>query len=657
MKNLLIVFAFFTFLSVNAQKDLWSHKVSKKAYMTQFDDGKILLKDKQMISLLNNETGIVEWEKNVKTKGDPRFLDNLPIMYFQGDAYAVIDASSGKVIDESKTKTKILEINYYWNVGRIVLELEREKKLHVLNIDLNDLNNTYTCEIGKIKKALFGLTTRGTYNKPSASKDGSLIMVDKKMITLVTPNGKVNKRIDFDDKIKNVGFNHLSKTLYILEDESKLHFVDVNNGNINNTIKVKDDNFSLAVLDGGNTIGITQKKEALVLNGKDGNVVGNHKFKDKVNFAYLDKDSGKYIIISKKSIFEIDQKNGSIIKEKTNKIGFREIYKLFDKTFISGYKGTNEFNPETLSLVYSNTPSISHVSDYMVEGDYTVYSHYVAKKFALFVIDKKGKTVWDQSYTSNTYPSLDIINGDLLLITDSQFNYLSLKTGKTIRKSKLSIDASFAYAYDDQNEEMIMYSGKRLNFLKFSGGKIIKSKEKFKFKDFDYETQSPQISITNDRIILKGSNSIFVTDRKANLILKKHYPNNDETASLIKFATIAVTTAAIATGNGGKVISVYQGDKQVHKGSMVDGLNDAWGNAERLKRERQERQNNSSSIYPYVNTILKNKKNGIIFLDPSSGKENFSIMMNENNPNFVVDEVDGVLFYLNNTELKAIDIK
>ena len=49
MKNILIVAMLLATLGLHAQTEMWSKQVSKGAFMSQLDDGKIFLKDKTKI--------------------------------------------------------------------------------------------------------------------------------------------------------------------------------------------------------------------------------------------------------------------------------------------------------------------------------------------------------------------------------------------------------------------------------------------------------------------------------------------------------------------------------------------------------------------------------------------------------------------------------
>jgi len=538
MKNILFLALLCIAITANSQTELWTKEVSKGAYMSQLDDGKIFLKDKTKIYLVNNETGDIEWENKVATKADPQFFDDLPIMYFEGKSYAVIDATSGDVIDQSKVKTEILNISYYWDVGRVIVEMDRDKHLHVLNVDLNNLSKSWNTKIGQVQKSMFGLVSNSIENRPAIAKDGSLILVDKKFISIVGADGSVTKRIEYKKKLKNLGFNAEKNILYVLEDKKKLHFIDVSNGNTNATVELKEDDLKLNVLGDGSTIGIVQKKEMRILDGVSGSQLGSHEFKDKIKKAYVDEESGRLFALTKKMLSEIDHKSGEIKMDATFKKDFNEIYKVYDKTIISGHSGASPIDLSTLILDYQKPANIPPVHDYVEMGDYVGYTYQIADKFSLNVVDNKGKVIWDKSFSSFTAPSLDVIGNGLLMISGSEASFLDLKNGKSFWDDDVKVGPSFAYGIDEESDDMFMYSDKRLYRFKHSDGSLSKSPEKFKFKDFDYEMQRPQLIVLPDAIFMKGSNTVFVISKDGTLIHEKTYKRISNGATLMKLANV-----------------------------------------------------------------------------------------------------------------------
>lgn len=657
MKNLLFLALLCIAISAHSQTEIWTQEVPQDAFISQLDNGKIFLKDKTKISLVNNLNGEIEWENNVATKDDPMFLTDLPLMYFQGKSYAVIDATTGLVIDESKVKTLILNISYYWDIGRVILELDRDKNLHILNIDLNDLSKSWNTKIGPVQKTLFGLVSRESTNKPAVANDGSVVLVDKKFISIVSPEGSVKKRIEFKKNIKKSGFNQEKNILYVFEDEKKLHFIDVTTGETNATVEMKEDELMLRVLGDGSTISIVQKKDLIILDGVSGAEKGRHKCKDKIKKSYIDKESGRLFVLSKKMLEEIDHISGKVKMEASYEKDFKNIYKVYDKTIISGNSGASPIDLSNLKLQYAKLPNIPPVHDYIDLGYNVGYTYQIQDKFYLNVVDKRGKIIWDKSYSSFISPSLDVIGNGLLIVGGEEVNYLSISDGKSKWDNKVKVDPSFTYGIDEETNDMYMYSERRLFKFDHSRGTLSKSKDKFRFYDFDYAVQQPQMLVMQDAIFLKGSNTVHVLSKDGNPTHEKTYKRVSSAASLMKFVNIAVTATAISTGHAGKVVTVYQNDRMVHKGSMVDGLNDNWAYAQGMENERRAKQNRSSNSFPYVFTKMEDGTRALIFLNPTDGAERFSLVLDEKSPIYIVDDIDGVLFHLSKGSLKAYDLK
>lgn len=656
MKNILLLAILLATLGLHAQTSIWAKDVSKNAFMSQLEDGKIFLKDKTKIHLINHQTGEVEWENEVEAKKDPKFLHNLPIMYFEGKSFAVIDATTGHVIDKSLEQTEVLNITYFWEKGRVVLELERKNHLHILNIDLNDLSKSWNSKIGKVQKTLMGLVSRETENTPSISQNGSILLVDKNFISFVGADGSISNRIEFKKKIKKLGYNQTKDILYILEDKKKLHFIDASNGSINGTKELKEKGIQFNILGDQSTVNVVQKKDLKILDGVEGTEISTTEFKDKIYQTHIDEENGDFYVLSKKILAQINPKNGEILRSTEFKSGYEEIYQVHQKTIVSKGSKANIIDLANFKLLYSKDIRIPPVNDYIEMGDLVGFTYQGTDKFSLYVVDPNGKTIWKKEITSLTKPSLDVLEHGLLIMSDTKVQFLNPSDGKSIWKGDVKVDPSFTFVIDDATNDLFMYTNKRLYIFDFETGDISRSKEKFKFKDFDYNTQRPQMLIFKDNIFLKGSNTIYVVSKEGELIHEKTYRQISNTSGLLKLANAAVTISAIGSGNAHKVLTVYQNDRLVYKGDLVDGLNDNWAYAENLRRQRLAKQNRSSNDFPYVFTKLKSNKTGLIFLDPENGEERFEIELDEKNPDYIVDDIDGLLFHRGKTALKAYDL-
>lgn len=639
----------------NSQSKIWSLDVAKDAFISQLEDGKLLVKDGSQITNINHKTGEILWQKKIATKSDPEFLDPLPLMLFEGKPYAIIDATNGYIIDQSARKTTVLDTSFFWNEGRMVLELNQDDQLRILNINLKNPTKSWNTIVGPVQKRSLGTKARASKMPPYLTKDGALIIVDEKYVSVLNKEGNVVKRLEFNKKITREGFNVENNILYLLEDKKKLHFIDIESGS-QFFKKVEDKDIHLKVLGNGSSIAIVQEEELQILNAITGELNASSSFTKEINSTYLDKLTGKLLLITDIELAEINPATAEVVNRAFYGKSIKEIYSVFGKTIVRGHNWMSPIDIYTLRLEYAILPDISRPSDYVEMGDLTGYIYNNEFSYRFYVVDKRGNVLWKKSFTSLNPPSIDVIGDGVLMFYDNDIKYLSAFDGKSIWHDDVNIDNSFTYGVDDETNDMFMYSKKRLYKFDYSNGTLSKSQDKFKFKDFDYELQQPQLFVMKDAIFLKGSNTIFVLNKDGTLKHSKSYKRIGTGSTILELAGLIVTAVAIGTGNGDEIISVYTSNGDFYEGSLVAPLDATWDIAQQMKYERRIKQNRSSTVFPYVFTKLESGKTGFIFLNPSTGAERFSITLDEKNPTYIVDDVDGLLFHLSKGELMAYDL-
>jgi len=657
LKNIFVLVLSFVVLSLNAQDVLWTQNVSKDAYMSQLDNGSIFLKDKTKIALIDHKTGEVKWENNIATKDDPLFLDNLPIMYFEGNTYAVIDATTGQIIDEARGNTEILNISYFWSLGRVILEMERGGSLYLLNVNLNELSQSWSTNVRPVKTDMWGLTNQPIVTKPSITKNGSVVLFDDKFISIIDKDGNLKKHNEYFNKIEKLGFNREKNMLYMIEDEKFLQYIDINDGRTVATIKIGNGDSMLKVHGDGSTISVVDKKDLIFLDGVTGKEINRKQFDKKINQTYIDPQSGKFYVLTKKKISEVDYPTGKILRATEFDKDYKSIYRVYNKTFVDANGAVNPIDLATLKLGYAKPAKIPPVQDYVVFNKSTIaYTNQSENRFSLNVVNAQGKVIWDKSITSAFPPSLDVINDGVLIVSGAYVDYLSVKDGKSLWNQKVPVKAYFTWNVDKETQDLYMYADKRLHKFDYTTGALTRFEEKLMLKDFDYGTQKPQLLVLSDGIFLKGSNTIYVLSKDGKIKHQKTYKRISSGSSFLNIANIVVTAGVIGTGNVGEILTVYHDDQMVHKGGLVDPLSDSARYADRMADARRAKQNRSSNAFPYVFTKIDKDQRGLIFINPSTGEERFVVPMSVKSPKYIVDDIDGILFHLDNTELKAYDV-
>lgn len=638
MKYYLILCFFLLASAAHSQQKLWTNPVMKNTSIRQLESGKIFVQDDYRLLAIDHLNGSTIWEKVFKSKVDAEFLEYLPIFFFEDKNYMVADAETGYVIDQSDAKTTILNIHYFWDDNRIIFELDQDNNFSILNIDLNNLTNSW--------KSLIGHISRKQDNAPILTLSGSLLFVDKKLVCIVDNKGKVIESLKFDKKLQYLNFNEQQQMLYVLENGKLVHFIDVESGIKTATFQFEKGNIQVDVIGDGSTVGVWQENELRILDARLGIPYGGKGFSWAIDNTYVEEETGRYFVLSKNRLCELNAASGKILADTTFDYSLSELYKLYDKVIIGGRSGASPINLSTLQMEYVKPSKIPTVHDYLELDEYVVYTHQSGTDFTISMVNDFGLVLWKETFYSAVTPSLDPVGDGILIISGRKARFLDKHTGHNIWNKAVEVDPSFAHAVDDSSFDLYMYSQKRLFRFDHSDGSLTRSKDKFKFDDFDYKNQRPLIIAHNDRVFLKGSNTIFILSKEGELIHEKSYDRISNGSTFWKIAGLVATVAAISSEGSQAFESVY-----------VDLIDEGWYQAGRMDDLRRGKQNRSSVGYPFVHTKIDKKKKGLVFINPFTGAERFFILMDEDDPSYLIDEIDGVLFHLDKNALTAYDLR
>ncbi|MEM9545254.1 MAG: hypothetical protein AAGA77_04740 [Bacteroidota bacterium] len=604
--------------------------------MTQLEDGKIFLKDRQNIKVLDHMSGALIWEKELATKQEPLFLENLPIVIFEGSPFTILNASNGTVLDKSEEKTRVAEVSYFWEESKVIVQLSRNDILEVLCINLEDLSLSWKYKINLVDKRIL--------RNPILLENGFLALVDKNFVALIDSTGSNPSLFRFKKRIRFLGVNPNLDMAYVLEDKKKLHFLDLKNGNKNAEFEFENKNSTIQILKDEATIGIAYKNMLWVLDGVHGIQVGSQEFDHDIKRFYRDVKSGQCFVLVGRNLIEVDPKTGVMIRTTNFDYSFTDMYRVYEKVILSGRSGLSPIDLETLELEFKTLADIPRVQDYVETGKYICYTNQSGSKFHLIAVDQYGNIGWEDSFSSAAMPSIDVIENGILIMNGKKVRYLNVEDGTSIWDQKVDIDPSFTFGIDEDTNDLYMYSKKRLYKFDYSTGALSKSEQKIKFDDFDYSQQQPLILVLPNSIFLKGSNTIHVVNKSGEQILKKSYPKISNGSTFWTIASVLAAVATITT-NDFDMVNIY-----------TDVMYESDYQASRSKFSRRMQQNRSSFRFPYVYTKNGKGKKGLMFLNPTSGKERFFLLMEENEPNYIVDNVDGILFYMDKNKVYSYSI-
>jgi len=661
MKSLPIIILLLIATVSFSQDVVWTMDYTgKSANIMQTEDGMLLISDKSSLKSVQPKTGEVNWTvEDIQDLDDLRLMSDFPYLKNTGKYYSIIDSRDGKVISYHEEKTYIEGVDELLDNGKLLFNLKSNKADVVELLDLK----TNTLWSKKIADKIKGGGLLGTYDspKPVFTTSGNIIIFRKEAIHILnSTDGSIISQIELDKKYKLLSVTEDKSAILIHLDKKMLQSYSTNDGKL--LWETKNKNRNTKVINAGadnNDWLVINKKNYVSYDSQSGKAKSEGKWKSEPNFFY--DYNGRLFAGIKKDLVEFDKTNLEIKNSKTFDHKVASLTEV-NNTVLIQTKYMNEINLDDFSLTYpyKNKMPFS-VTDIIDTDDYVLYVNRDYQNMELNAIDKNGAKLWDFGTPSVNPPSVDILEGDrILIISDTKLAMISAKNGEKVWNS-LSIKPGFAYALNESTNNLGFFNDNKVGYINLATGDFKQFEKKVKLKDFDKEILSPSLAMMDDGIYVKGSNSIAFYNIDGTQVYNNHYKKSDNTSGFMKLAGAAMTVGAMASGNAGQVMTVTNANtgEVIHKGGMVDGLNDNYAYSEQMAAKRQRNANRGSFAVPYVFTKQENGDRGLIFFEMQTGKEKYSITMTEKEPKYIMDEYEKMIFYkdTNKKTIKAFSLK
>ncbi|MFT6334918.1 MAG: hypothetical protein ACJATI_001664 [Halioglobus sp.] len=645
-----------------AQDVAWTFdNLGKHANIIQTDDGMILLSDETSLISLQPRTGELNWTvKDIKDLDELSLMSDFPYLKNTGKYYSIIDSRDGKLLSYHPEKTYIVRIDELLGAGKLIFNLKSDNKdvVEVLDLKTNKLWST------KIADKIKGNGILGTYDtpKPVVTDSGKLLIFRKEAFHILNINdGSIQAQIELEDSYDLLSVTEDKSAFIIHWDNKMLKAYSAETGDLLWETKNKSKN--LEVLSAGadnNDWLLLDKKKYTIYDTKSNSPKIEGKWKSEPTFFY--NFENRLFAGIKKDLVELDKTTLEIIKNKTFEHNVKSL-SMVNGTILIQTKYMNEINLNDFNLVYPYKNKIPFlISDIIDTDNYVLYVNRSYQNMETAAINKNGKELWSYSSTSISPPSIDILQGDrILIITDTKMAMLNAVDGEKIWKKNLTLKPGFAYALNENTNNLSIYNDNKTGYINLDTGELFMFNEKVKFKDFDHNLLSPSIAMLDNGIYLKGSNSIAYYKLDGTQVYNNHYKKSDNSSAFMKLAGAAVTVGALASGNAGKVMTVTNAStgEVLHKGSMVDDINNNYAYSEQMAAKRQRNANRGSFAIPYVFTKLESGDRGLIFFDMLTGEEKYNITMTEKEPKYIFDEYEKMIYYKDTKEkkIKAFSLK
>jgi len=630
-------FLFSAFSILKAQNAAtWTLPVNHKSFDFYQDDlGNLIITEQGTISSINPKTGEAQWSLKAGDKVRSTAVEGTPLLILEGEKLRILDSNTGEVYFEQEgEKVSYKSHEVYPSKGKMILDYSQDGKPMVGLIDLLDFKNSVISQI-KTKGGLFS----GDLRLPSKS---GAIFKNKKILTCLSTSGTISE-YESPKKSTEILGGTQSGIATIVVKYKNFKGIDMSTCEVVWEFTADKQPF-YSIGESDKVIVLTRKKTLQALDMETGELL--YTLETDKRLGEKGFFHGGFLYYPTGSILnKYDARTGKLISQ-TDVDGYvNQMQFAGDRGIFMNQSGYNKIDLSTFDVQFDKSIKESNI---VWQKNISNYYYYITAKedgFAVYCYEDDKTQLWSKKLDGTNFKDAFITDIGLVAATDKQFTLFQNDDGDDLWKYKSKMN--FAVSPNTDQSRFYGIVDDYSFYIDTKTGKL-KPMPKFKLKDFNPKEQKSHVMVHNNSYIMKSGNNFYIRGMEGEEVLTKHYKKHSNASRWAKLGAVATKVGAVAVGGIGEISQVTDSQGNVvHQGSMY-GDNNQYGRA--LENSRKRIANSSDLNLPFVFTKNDNKKKVFIFLDPLTGDEYKSIEIREEKPEYKVDTVDGILFYLNKKE-------
>lgn len=596
---ILILTSIFSF----SQEKLWEKDLKPELYevgwIKQSNEGNIIASGAKGLLAMNGTNGEIIWHnKELKSVDKNTFLniERLPFFYAEYSPIAgkkrgiIMNSSNGNIVFDTKDKGyRVKNYTTLNDKGVILFELLENKDRKLMSFDLINSKVNWITDLGKVGGIFKFLGGSFINHGPFFPKENVLI-------------------IGVKDEIYAIDFK-TGKTLWTYTAKKKI-----------NALVYSEKNNSLYV-------GVKKSKKLKVLNPENGEDITPGKLKLRGTLIDVMPDNDGNLIL-------VETEGFNIIDPETNKFKWKKSYKI---------DNLNEVIPHENGMIAIGKEE---------------------KEGTIALVSNDGEEIWDTDVDGYPYYIKPTSKG-ILYISTERSNILDFKKGKDVWKRDVKFKSIPAVTFDETEDKVVLFENEKGYKFDLNTGEINLFAEDVELKKVKRKT--PLVAE-----YIKGEGYLLYTDQHMSLLKPNgtvKYSDYYKPASSIQgLASVAQFGLAIAgvdfdiegsidnikmlssLSNGAYRTSLDQTDG-TSKSSNIVGLY-----VGEIKKENEVFQVSSTRFFNSKKTkdsqfiVTKVKREDqpsihrILKINKATGKTEIAIDLLDKTPNYVIDQVDNVVF-------------
>ncbi|WP_109831886.1 PQQ-binding-like beta-propeller repeat protein [Reichenbachiella versicolor] len=623
-------------LNVSAQQKVWERDMTDFAYqvgwMEQTNDGTIIAAGAKGLFAMDNKTGAIKWG-NETLKGVPKqsfqniaslpiFLVDAPLkgieeslsggveamkstaidLLASGARSVIINSATGRIVyDTQETGYRIKNYRFLEDKLCLLFEMTYEGDAYIMKFDLKTRSEAWKTKIGGTAKGGLGKALNtlkaGGYIKNDImfTKSGNMVF----WATNLLPSEEGGK----NDHIVALNFETGEKAW------------------ITNPTKWIA-NLVYSPLNNQLYMGRALSKKLVVYDPETGKDITPDKLKLRGQLIDVIPD-----IEGRDNLVLVETEGFNLIDPKSNTFKWKKSFKI---------PGMTEVVPDPKGYI-ANGPT--------------------KKGSEISLVDTDGKSIWDSKVKGLSYYVTPSPKG-VLYITNERSNILDYAKGKDYWKKDVKFRAIPAVAYDDKEDVVMLFENKKGYKFDLKSGDIEQFAEDVILEDVNKKTPLEAEAIDAGYFIYDDQH-VSLVDRDGKLIYTSYYKPLKSLNYLALASSVAKTMGydidlegAMENLNKLKAISAGAKAPMDKQGSAAKVTKQYGGSVEvdgktavaldiSVSRFFNSQQTKESA---FLTSKDDQGKKSIFMIDKASGKEIGTIELIEKEPDYVIDEVDNLVF-------------
>lgn len=413
------------------------------------------------------------------------------------------------------------------------------------------------------------------------------------------------------------------------------------------------------VMADGNIL-LARQNEMKSVNPQDGKVVWSFAMKKNID-NYCVSTDGKLIFTGSNDKFEvIDATKGTSFLNKTLKLkgNFNNIMPYETNYLVMHTGGFNIWDVSKMGFKWDKEKSIGNIQEITVCPNGFAGIEHGAKDSHIYFMDKEGKKLWDEKLDEDVLFTIPTKKG-LWYITTNRSNVLSFEKGKDLWRRSVKLKGTPAMAFDKDAKKVIIYADRALYAFDVENVNMTVLNENIKFKDLG-ETDLVSLEVRTPGYLITTSQNNCLIDKTGKILVNDYYKEVGLSRGvkagfgIVGLGTAFFGMASLGTDilgqnsldpltnlaesqNTSDVVKAYSNVSTTQVAFEASGAMLILANS-RHQASLATRDNR------YILTKFNDGTKGLLKLNKDTGKEEKRFLFKDNDPTYVVDEVDNKLY-------------